>query len=182
MIIATIGIPLSKKLGTKYIFRGIRLFIPFILIIILIVAIGSIVPSIAVGSGTISNYLQNVINPIISSPFGGQSTTSISESGITAQINTQWGLGSGAWLLLIAGIIMLVAGILELMAKTQFFATKIPLPGQGPARMPVQPPPTPPQKQEPPKDKSKGNFCTGCGAKLEENSTFCVKCGKKIGK
>ena len=182
MIIATIGIHLSKKLGTKYIFRGIRLFIPFILIIILIVAIGSIVPSIAGEGDTISTYLASVINPITSSPFGGESTTSISEAGITAQVNTQWGLGSGAWLLLIAGIIMLVAGILELMAKTQFFATKIPLPGQGPARMPVQPPPTPPQKQEPPKDKSKGNFCTGCGAKLEENSTFCVECGKKIGK
>ena len=91
-----------------------------------------------------------------------------------------------------------LAGILEIISNTLFFQTKIPLPGQAlspmhayippipPQHPPIHhPPPVPPQqqslqKQVPSKGKSKGNFCTGCGTKLEENSTFCVKCGKKV--
>ena len=189
MIIATIGIPLSKKLGGKYIWRGVRLLIPFILILILIYAIASVVPSIGEQSGA-STYLRDIINPITSSPFGGQSTTTITDLGLTAQINLQWGLGSGAWMLLIAGIIMIIAGVLELMSKTQFFAPKTPLPGKGP--MGIQPPqptvtqqppavqPAPPPQKKPPKKKSKDNFCPECGEKLLPNATFCVKCGKKL--
>ena len=189
MIIATIGIPLSKKLGGKYIWRGVRLFIPFILILVLILAIGSIVPAMGEQGGA-SSYIKEIINPLTSSPFGGQSSSTITDSGLTAQINLQWGLGSGAWMLLIAGIIMIIAGVLELMSKTQFFATKTPLPGKGPARMPPQQPqvaqqpppvqPPPPPQKKPPKGKTGGTFCPECGEKLLPNTTFCVKCGKKL--
>ncbi len=188
MIIATIGIPLSKKLGTKYIWRGVRLLIPFILILVLILAIGSIVPSMA-GGGQASSYIQDIIDPLASSPFGGQSSTSFDVSGGTAQINLQWGLGLGAWLLLFAGIIILVSGILEIIANSQFFVTKIPLPGKALTRMPAQHPPLvqqqPPQQQAPqkqasPKEKSKVTFCTECGAELGDKATFCTECGKKL--
>jgi len=188
MIIATIGIPLSKKLGTKYIWRGVRLLIPFILILILILAMGSIVPSMA-GEGGASSYIQDIIDPLTSSPFGGQSSTSFDVSGGTAQINLQWGLGLGAWLLLFAGIIILVSGILEIIANSQFFVTKIPLPGKALTRMPAQHPPLvqqqPPQQQAPQKqasskEKSKVTFCTECGAELGDKATFCTECGKKL--
>lgn len=179
MIIATIGIPISKKLGTKYIWRGVRLLIPFILILILILVIGSIVPSMA-GEGGASSYINDIIEPMSSSPFGGQSSTSIPVDLGTATISLQWGLGSGAWMLLIAGILMLVAGILEIMSNTQFFATKIPISGPAP-KMPIR---QPPAAQQPPPvpPKGKTTFCEECGATLEENATFCVKCGKKTGK
>lgn len=189
LIIATIGIPLSKKLGWKYLWRGIRIIIPFILILIAIGVIGSVIPNITVEGGSGTNYVQNIIGPISSSPFGGQSSTAIAENGITGTVNVHWGLGIGGWLLLIAGIILVIAGILEILAKTQFFATKISLPGQGPPQMPVQPlhiqqTPIPepylqsPQQQETPKGKS--IYCTDCGTKLKENAAFCVKCGKKV--
>jgi hypothetical protein len=102
-------------------------------------------------------------------------------------------------MLLIAAIIMFISGILEIMAKTQFFATKVPLSGGAPPKIPAQQPPIPPQqppvqqppppskpsapkKQAPLKSKPKAMFCDDCGTKLVENSTFCIKCGKKLGK
>jgi hypothetical protein len=191
LIIATIGIPLSRKLGTKYIWRGVRLIIPFILIIIAIVAMGAIVPNLLpaeASEGT--QYVQEILDSFTSSPFGGQTTTYIElEDGlIDGQVDVEWGLGSGGWLLLTSGIILIVAGIMEFMSKTQFFTTKVPLKTKMPkgAQMPATPKTAPPKetkkptKQKSKKVKTKEKFCTECGEKLEENATFCVKCGKKV--
>jgi len=191
LIITTIGIPLSKKLGSKYIWRGVRLVIPFLFIVIVIMLMGSMIPSLPVEGDTGTNYAEDILGSISGSPFGGQSTTSITESGVTAQVDVQWGLGLGGWLLLIAGIIMIVAGILELTSKTQFFVTKTPLKSQVPPGIPAQhppvdqqPPPAQPQPPAPqkkqPKGKPKYTFCTECGAKLGEKATFCTECGKKL--
>jgi hypothetical protein len=187
MIIATIGIPLSRKLGGKYIWRGIRLIIPFILIVIVMIAISSLIPSMA-GEGE-SSYIQDIIGPLKSSPLGGESSTTITESDVTAQINLSWGIGLGIWMLFISGIIMMVAGILEFSSKHQFFVTKIPLPGKAPP-VPQQkhhPPPPPPkhltpepEKKKDKKAKSGENFCSECGAKLDKNAIFCDECGNKV--
>jgi hypothetical protein len=192
LIIATIGIPLSKKLGTKYIWRGIRIIIPFVLILVVIMIIGSIISSIKLETGTNTDYIKSIVGPISSYPFGGKTTTYITESGISGKIDVQWQLGLGTWLLLIAGIIIIIAGVLEIISKTQFFVTKTPLPGQALPRMPAQQPPVslvppqiPPQqpslqKQESQDDKSKVKFCTECGEKLNENAIYCNECGKKL--
>jgi hypothetical protein len=192
LIIATIGIPLSKKLGSKYIWRGIRIIIPFILILVAIMAMGSVIPTTPVEADTETNYAQDILGSISSSPFGGQTTTYVSETGITGQIDVQWGLGLGGWLLLIAGIIIIVAGILEIIARTQFFTTKIPLkskvtPGaQIPPSQQAVPPDqtkqTSSKEKVQPKAKEKGVFCTECGGKLKKNATFCVNCGMKVDK
>jgi len=196
MIISTIGIPLSKKLGKKYIWRGVRLIIPFILILVLIIIIGSVIPSIS-GGGKSSSYIDEIIGPLTNSPLGGESSTTIAESDITAQINLQWGVGLGAWTLFISGIILIIAGFLEFTSKTQFFATKTPLPGQFPHEMSVQQVPQKlqqPQVQQPlpvdrppksekikqKKTKTIDAYCTECGAKLDKNSKYCIACGKKI--
>jgi len=191
LIIATIGIPLSRKLGTKYIWRGVRLIIPFILIIIVIIAMGAIVPNMLPAEaidGT--QYVQDILDSFTSSPIGGETTTYIEMEGglIDGQVNVEWGLGSGGWLLLTSGIVLIIAGILEFMSKTQFFVTKVPLKGKIPkgVQMPQTPTKAPPKEtKKPPKEKSKkgktkGKFCTECGEKLEGNATFCVKCGKKV--
>ena len=191
LIIATIGIPISRKLGTKYIWRGVRLIIPFILIIIVIMALASIVTSaIPAELSTGAEYVEDILGSISSGPLGGHSTTVISLEGgmIDGQVDLEWGLGSGGWLLLTAGIILIIAGVLELMAKTQFFTTKVPLGTKMPKG--AQMPPTPkaatpketkkPSKEKSKKVKTKEKFCTECGDKLEDNTTFCVKCGKKV--
>ncbi|KYK21228.1 hypothetical protein AYK21_05100 [Thermoplasmatales archaeon SG8-52-2] len=191
LIIATIGIPFSRKLGTKYIWRGVRLIIPFILIIIVIMALASIVTSaIPAELSAGAEYVEDILGSISSGPLGGQSTTVISLEGglIDGQVDIEWGLGSGGWLLLTAGIILIIAGVLELMSKTQFFTTKVPLGTKLPKGAQMPPTPTvakPKETKKPPKEKSKKDktkekFCTECGDKLEDNATFCVKCGKKV--
>jgi len=193
LIITTIGIPLSRKLGSKFIWRGVRLIIPFILILIVIMALGSIVPTSPVEASAGTNYAEEILGSISGSPFGGQSSTFITvENAVSGQVDVQWGLGLGGWLLLIAGIIIIVAGVMELMAKTQFFTTKIPLKGQMPKGMQIHPTQAAsaqklkeskkPSIQKSQKGKPKATFCPECGGELDEKSSFCVKCGKKVEK
>lgn len=159
LIVATIGIAYSKKLGGKYIWRGIRLLIPIILILIVIMALGAIIPSEGIGSNQTSSSISDVLNSISSSPFGNEQIFNIDiGAGVSAPLKMKWGLGLGGTLLLVSGIIIIAAGVFELIAKTQFFTPKMPLPSQAPPRMPPQQspavqqpppvqPPTPPQKK-----------------------------------
>jgi len=189
LFVVTIGIAHSKKLGSKYIYRGIRFLIPVILILIAIMAIGAIIPSDIAGNNEASESITNILKSVSDSPFGNEQTFNIDiRDGLTAPLKTNWGLGTGAWLLLIGGIVMIIAGIFEKVAKTQFFETKIPLKGQMPKGMQIpipqqtQPSAKKPKNSKKGKGKKKAIFCTECGEQLEENATFCVKCGKKVDK
>jgi hypothetical protein len=119
LIIASIGISQSKKLGRKYIYRGIRLFIPIIFILIIIMALGMIPFESLAGTGDTGVDIGNVVGTISTAPFGGQNVVTIPE--VNGQIELQWGFGLGGILLLISGVILLIAGLLELSANTDFF-------------------------------------------------------------
>ena len=123
LVLATIGISSSKKLGRKYITRGIKLFIPVIIILAVIMALGMI-PFGSVADGNADATVEEILGSISSAPFGGQKTIPVYESGVSGQISFQWGLGLGGQLLLVAAIILLVAGIMEIIAKTSFFKEK----------------------------------------------------------
>ena len=123
LVLATIGISSSKKLGRKYITRGIKLLIPVIIILAVIMALGMI-PFGSVADGNADATVEEILGSISSAPFGGQKTIPVYESGVSGQISFQWGLGLGGQLLLVAAIILLVAGIMELIAKTSFFKEK----------------------------------------------------------
>ncbi len=197
LIIASIGIVQSKKLGTKYIWRGIRLFLPIISILIVIMALGSLIPSDMAGEDLQGAEVNDIFSSISSSPIGNQESFDFTytESDVTetATLNMKWGLGLGGWLLLFAAIILMISGVLEILAKTQFFQPKTPV-GKPPkekrkkskkksktkpgdAQQPIPPPPTAPA---PPQDASKASFCPECGTKLEEGATFCPECGTKL--
>lgn len=185
LIVLTIGIAYSKKLGSKYIGQGIRFLIPVILILIVMMAIGTFIPSDIAGDDTVSGSITNILTSVSSSPFGNEQTFNIDVGeGLYAPLKMSWGLGTGAWFLLIGGIVLILAGILEKIAKTQFFTTKIPLPGKTKGQKPQKPSQpqssTTQKKQKQKKAKSKDNFCAQCGSKLEENATFCINCGKNL--
>jgi hypothetical protein len=169
LVIATIGISYSKKLGWKYIWHGIRLILPVILILIAIMAIGSFI-SLEESNNTVSNTMSDILKSISSSPFGNQKTFYVTQNETTVSIPMSWGLGLGTQLLLISAIIFIFAGILEMSAKTQFFVTKT-QEKKGEVQMPTQPPSTQPI--------STSKFCTECGASLKDNAIFCTECGKK---
>jgi hypothetical protein len=170
LVIATIGIAHSKKLGSKYIWHGVRLLIPIILIIVAIMSMGSFI-LMGESNDTASNTIADILRSISSSPLGNQKTFYITENATTVSIPMSWGLGLGAQILLVSAVILIVSGIFEMLANKQFFTKKI-QENKVDEKTPIQPPAIQPA--------SKGNFCTECGAQLKENSTFCTECGKKL--
>jgi len=123
LIIASIGISHSKKLGKKYLGRGARLMVPVILIIIVVMSLGMIPFESMVDTGDAAVDISNIIDTISSSPSGGQQIVTIPE--VNEQIELQWGFGLGGILLLISGIVLVISGFLEFVANTEFYTSKI---------------------------------------------------------
>lgn len=119
----SVGISESKKLGRKYIFRGIRLFVPFIFIFIIILSLSAIPFESMVETGESGVNVQQIIGAISGSPFGGQETITI--SGVQGQIELQWGYGLGGYLLLFSGIVLVISGLIEITTDTTFFGQKV---------------------------------------------------------
>lgn len=119
LIINSIGISSSKKLGKIYLYKGIRLVIPIIILIVLVMMLGMIPFESIADTGETTLNINQIISNISNSPLGGQQSISLSE--ISGSINLQWGLGLGAILLLCSGILFAVAGFLEHKADTILF-------------------------------------------------------------
>jgi hypothetical protein len=124
LIIASIGIAHSKKLGRKYMFRGIRLFIPVVLIVVIIIAMSSIPFESIADTGDTSVDIGEIVSAISSTPSGGQKIASVPE--VDGQIELRWGFGLGGILLIVSGLILVIAGLLENFANTEFFSIKPP--------------------------------------------------------
>ena len=122
LILATVGISSSKKLGKKYIGKGIRLIVPIIAIVIAIIAIGSIDISAAIGGESADAEIANILSTISGSPFGGEHAVTIQDGEIA---NFQWGFYYGGLMLIASCVVLIIAGILELMARTTFFEKKL---------------------------------------------------------
>jgi hypothetical protein len=129
LILSTIGVPESKKLGKKYINRGIRLLVPFILIMIFIIAVGSILPTVAPANLKGNTDVFRAANAISAAPMGGQYNVMIADTN-GGTVALSWGFGLGVYLLLFAGILLIVAGILEMIAHATFFEQRNPKPSK----------------------------------------------------
>jgi len=122
LILNSIGISSTKKLGTSYLYRGIRLLIPFILIVVMIMMLGFIPFESMANTGEADINISQIISNISGSPFGGQQQIPLTD--IEGTIQLQWGMGLGALLFLLSGILFFIAGILERNANTMFFQPK----------------------------------------------------------
>jgi hypothetical protein len=123
LILATIGLSKSKKLGNKYLFRGIRLLLPVIFILLIIIGLGLLPFDSLVNSGDAGLNISEVVGSISGSPISGEKYITI--QGVEGQIQLNWGLGLGGFLLLFSGIILMIAGIFERFAAEDFFEEKI---------------------------------------------------------
>ena len=178
MILSTIGVHKSGKLGTKYIFRGIRFVIVIVILIIAIVAIGTFSGETSESTSESGRFISGMLKSISGNPLGGKLTDSISDNDFTANVKMHWGFGSGAIILIVAGIIMLVAGILEVFANKIFYEPEIPVD----KKKTDMPPPKQAGKKEEPKGKKEtdDNYCAECGYKLKKGDMFCPECGAKL--
>jgi hypothetical protein len=128
LVIATIGISNSKKLGRKYIFRGLKLIIPIILIIIVIFSIGLVIDNYPIGE--MGSEVEEIFGNVTSSPLGGQKIVYLTSIGESEQISINWGLDLGGLLLLLSAILLIIAGILEIFANSDFYLEKTPFPAK----------------------------------------------------
>lgn len=127
LFISTIGISKSKKLGKKYIWRGLKIFLPIVILLVVIMSIGYLIPqSFSMqGSTESSNYIIEMLGSISSSPMGGEKEIILPVSeDVSGYVGVTWGLGLGAYLLVFGGIIMLIAGIIEVIADKDLFQPK----------------------------------------------------------
>lgn len=155
-VIGTIGIQLSRKMGSKLIGRGVGAIAPIIAIVIIVAMLGTIVAYTAPGS---PSEVAEVVGAVSMSPLGGSATRTFGDYG-TASL--RWGLGIGALVLILAGILFFIAGFLAISANCSFYEprtlqypTKKPsgpvaLYQQPPYQASEQQPPALPQYQPPP--------------------------------
>ena len=143
IVLATIGVSTSRKLGKRYLFHAVRLFIPFILILIMVLLLGSLLPQIAPASIKANTDVMGAMNRVSQTPFNGEYNMQVTGVSGGGTVTLTWGFGFGAYLLLIAGVIMLMAGIIEISAQAKFFEMKEPGP---PLKKKITPPSPPPQQ------------------------------------
>lgn len=184
MVFATIGIPNSSKLGLKYIFKGIRLILIIVVLLVALMLMGSFTDLSSQGGAGSDDFIVGLISEISSNPAGGTYSAQDFIPELSGGISFQWGLGSGAIYLIIAGIILLASGILELFAKKEFFKPKTPYKKEKlNVQTKTQPTPTPVEKpaeeKTEKKEEQKDELCPHCGKKTRKGAKFCTECGKE---
>lgn len=126
-ILTTIGRYRSWKLGWKYLFRGIKVIFPVVLILIGIILIGVVLTEMTppTGDTSVDNSIVQLLNDISGAPMGGHGMIIIPQGDTEVRVDIQWGLGNGGKILLLAGFIFIFAGILEIASHTKFFEPKM---------------------------------------------------------
>ena len=127
MTLSTIGIYRSRKLGVKYLSRGIKLIVLIVLLLVSIMALGMIANPNGSSGFEGGDYVARLIGSISSKPFGGEYVFSIGEENVNGLVSVKWGMGIGAVLLFVSGVIFLIAGVLEITANKVFFKPKTPV-------------------------------------------------------
>lgn len=120
LVVGTIGISRSSKLGLRYIGRGIRLLIPLILILVFTLVLGQLSGLVPTSVPEARGPVQQTLTGISQHPFQGTLDTTIASiPGSTIAVS--WQLGWGVYLLLFAAIVFFIAGLLEIGAKAMFY-------------------------------------------------------------
>ena len=124
LVIKTIGVSKSTKLGRKYIFRGVGLALYIIFILIGMMALGFLYNSMGMSEPGEAGVSQ-IIDSISSNPFGGTTTVPLEIEGAeSSSLSFRWGIGIGGLLLLLSGVLLIIAGFIEIIALTTFFEEK----------------------------------------------------------
>jgi hypothetical protein len=100
------------KAARKYLWRGFKFVLPLILTVIMIVSLKSVIPSFAPGPGV--DATQQVINAMAASPFGGSTRANVLGFGM---IDFRWSLGTGAYMMVAAAVLMLIGGLMQILHK-----------------------------------------------------------------
>ncbi|RLF41723.1 MAG: hypothetical protein DRN12_02425 [Thermoplasmata archaeon] len=119
-IVGTIGINKSRKLGRKYIIHGIKLLLPILMLILILTSIRFFVYQI----DSAPSFFREIIDDISKSPLNGNTVITVDNGSTSGEITVQWGVASGGYMLLAAGVMMTISGLLLIREDAIFFDRK----------------------------------------------------------
>jgi len=120
LVLGTIGISRSRKLGVRYVGRGVRLLFPFFFILIFLLVLGQLAGLVPVGVPGASVPVSETLTAISHAPFQGTVVTTVPDVP-GSMMTVSWQLGWGVYLLVFASIIFFIAGLLEIAVKDTFY-------------------------------------------------------------
>ena len=106
-VIATIGLE-RRKTWRKYMARGIKFMIPVFLIVLSLFILQMV--AVRIGEAKGIENAGELMKEVNSKPFGGASSFMVEDYG---EVKVEWGMQTGAYLLLVAGVAMILAAILS---------------------------------------------------------------------
>jgi hypothetical protein len=177
-ILDIIGIKSGRGLGFKYLLGGIMPIMFFLIVLIGISSLTALLPNIApmLGQEGVPAETATLIGNIASSPLSGGYQGPM---GGYANLNISWGLGIGAYLLLLGGLLRIFAGIAMIASCPKSLAQQ-PVAQNTQVVVQYAPSVQQPQIVQPKKTHKSGAFCQQCGAKTERDGAFCHSCGAKL--
>lgn len=110
-----IGVRSSRKLGAKLIITTIGMLLPLILIIAFVSQLSTFMPFAAglLPGRSIPSEIEEIVRNISANPIYGSASTKFPVVGLTV---VNWGLDSGAYLIILSAILGVLAGLLIYMA------------------------------------------------------------------
>jgi hypothetical protein len=167
-----IGASSGKKLGAKYLFGGIGPLISFILVIAAVASISSILPSVEpmFGDG-IPPETEGLIAGVAASPLGSAYQGPF---GDYAMLDIQWGMGIGAYLMLIGGIIRIIAGIAMIASAPDLGKSRL---AQAPVTLNIV---QQPMQYSAHQAVQQARACPKCGVAATPGENFCHICGTRV--
>ncbi len=101
-----------RRAGLKYLSRGIGLLLPLVATVVIVGSMVSLLGSFNVPIEDVS--LENILSTVASNPLGGDQTVVTPGYGTVGLI---WGIGIGAYVLTVAGLLLIAGGILLLTSR-----------------------------------------------------------------
>ena len=120
LVVGTVGISQSRKLGLRYIWRGVRLLLPFVLVLVFMLFIGQLASLVPTSVSEAAAPVRETLTAISHAPFQGSLSMTLADPP-GSQLNMSWQIGWGMYLLLFASIAFFIAGILEISAQETFY-------------------------------------------------------------
>ena len=119
IVLSSVGLQKSSKLGRKYIWGGIKLLIPVIIILVFVAQLSSI---LSLSPSSVPEEVEALVETISGSPIHGDETKEMGDYGT---VHIKWGLEIGGICLLLSGILLLTGGIMEILSKQDLFVSRV---------------------------------------------------------
>ncbi len=101
-----------RRAGLKYLTRGIALLLPLIITLVVVGSLVGLLSGFNVPIGDAS--MEEVLSTIASNPLGGDVEVVTPDYGTVGLL---WGIGIGAYVLTVAGLLLIAGGVLVLMSR-----------------------------------------------------------------